>query len=133
MLQVTGSCHCRKVKWVATVPEACVVWVCNCSVCDMKANDHIIIPSKDFTLLTSPSAFTTYTFNTHQAKHTFCSTCGVQSFYTPRSNPDGRALNVRCLSREDTKLLHITTNQFNGKEWEAEIRKKAEIKSLSKL
>lgn len=23
------------------------------------------------------------------AKHTFCKTCGVQSFYTPRSNPDG--------------------------------------------
>lgn len=32
---------------------------------------------------------TTYTFNTHMAKHTFCKTCGVQSFYTPRSNPDG--------------------------------------------
>jgi len=32
---------------------------------------------------------TTYTFNTHQAKHTFCRTCGVQSFYQPRSNPDG--------------------------------------------
>lgn len=32
---------------------------------------------------------TTYTFNTHRAQHTFCKTCGVQSFYTPRSNPDG--------------------------------------------
>lgn len=32
---------------------------------------------------------TTYTFNTRAAKHTFCKTCGVQSFYTPRSNPDG--------------------------------------------
>ena len=32
---------------------------------------------------------TTYTFNTHAAKHTFCKICGVQSFYTPRSNPNG--------------------------------------------
>ncbi|PIO61116.1 hypothetical protein TELCIR_17369, partial [Teladorsagia circumcincta] len=31
---------------------------------------------------------TTYTFNTHRAKHKFCSICGVQSFYVPRSNPD---------------------------------------------
>ena len=35
---------------------------------------------------------TTYTFNTGKAKHTFCSICGVQSFYTPRSNPDGRGM-----------------------------------------
>lgn len=31
---------------------------------------------------------TTYRFNTGAAKHRFCSICGVQSFYHPRSNPD---------------------------------------------
>lgn len=39
---------------------------------------------------------TTYTFNTHVAKHTFCKTCGVQSFYTPRSNPDGYGMTSQC-------------------------------------
>lgn len=34
-------------------------------------------------------SITTYTFNTHKAQHTFCKRCGVQSFYTPRSNPGG--------------------------------------------
>lgn len=34
-------------------------------------------------------SITTYTFNTHKAQHTFCKRCGVQSFYSPRSNPGG--------------------------------------------
>ena len=40
---------------------------------------------------------TTYTFGSHTAKHTFCSVCGVQSFYHPRSNPDGVAVTLDCL------------------------------------
>lgn len=45
-----------------------------------------LIPTFD---LQGEDNITTYTFNTHQAKHTFCKTCGVQCFYQPRSNPDG--------------------------------------------
>lgn len=40
---------------------------------------------------------TTYTFNTHAAKHTFCKVCGIQSFYTPRSNPDGYGMRERTV------------------------------------
>lgn len=39
----------------------------------------------------------TYTFNTGVARHTFCRTCGIKSFYVPRSNPDGIDVNVNCL------------------------------------
>ena len=55
----------------------------------MKQNHHFIVPKSRFTLLKGADKITTYTFNTHIAKHTFCSLCGVQSFYSPRSNPDG--------------------------------------------
>ena len=55
----------------------------------MKQNHHFIVPESRFTLLKGADKITTYTFNTHIAKHTFCSLCGVQSFYSPRSNPDG--------------------------------------------
>lgn len=68
-------------------------WVlvfCSCSVCHMKQNIHFIVPNHHFKLTKGSDKLTTYTFNTHQAKHTFCSICGVQSFYTPRSNPDGK-------------------------------------------
>ena len=39
----------------------------------------------------------TYTWNTHTARHTFCKLCGVQSFYHPRSNPDGVGVTLSCL------------------------------------
>ena len=55
----------------------------------MKTNLHFVVPKSKFTLLKGAENITTYTFNTHQAKHMFCKICGVQSFYVPRSNPDG--------------------------------------------
>lgn len=55
----------------------------------MKRNDHVIVPHGDFRLLSGEDKLTTYTFGTHTAKHLFCSVCGVQSFYQPRSNPHG--------------------------------------------
>lgn len=61
-----------------------------CSVLKLVARTSEKLPSQ-------PSHFswqgedniTTYTFNTGQAKHTFCKTCGVESFYSPRLDPNG--------------------------------------------
>ena len=53
---------------------------------------------------------TLYTFNTHQAKHTFCKICGVQSFYTPRSNPDGKGVAVHCLDAGTVSNVKITNH-----------------------
>uniref|UniRef100_A0A9J8CX39 Centromere protein V n=1 Tax=Cyprinus carpio carpio TaxID=630221 RepID=A0A9J8CX39_CYPCA len=58
-------------------------------MCTKKHNHHFIVPKSQFTLLQGSENITTYTFNSHMAKHTFCKTCGVQSFNTPLSNPDG--------------------------------------------
>ena len=55
----------------------------------MKQNHHFIIPKSNFKLIKGEECLVTYTFNTHKAKHMFCSVCGVQSFYIPRSNQDG--------------------------------------------
>ena len=44
-----------------------------------------------------------YTFNTHQAKHYFCSSCGIHPFYQPRSNPEGRGISLQCLDEEETR------------------------------
>ena len=84
-----GSCHCKRVEWEFDGKEDIVVWDCNCSICRQKGNQHIIIPKSNFRLLKGKQYITTYTFNTHKAKHKFCQVCGIQSFYNPRSNPDG--------------------------------------------
>ncbi len=92
---------------------------CNCSMCRMKANLHLIVPREHFTLLRGEDALTTYTFNTGVAKHTFCRTCGIHPFYVPRSHPDGVDVNVRCLDGDAMERFHVET--FDGANWEASV------------
>ena len=73
---------------------------------------------------------TCYKFNAHQAKHTFCSICGVQSFYAPRSNPDGKGINYRCLDPGTVNNVNIIP--FDGQNWEATMEANPSIKSRSK-
>ncbi len=89
---------------------------CNCSICSKAGYLHLIVPRDRFTLLSGREALTLYTFNTHTARHWFCSICGIKSFYVPRSHPDGLSINVRCLDPDTVE--HMTITQINGKEWE---------------
>lgn len=114
-----GGCHCRRVRWrVETSGNTLVCWQCNCTDCSMRGNIHFIVPAHKFTLLGDSDQFiTTYTFGTHTAKHTFCKVCGITSFYTPRSNPDGIAITYRCVDDAAT-LSHFEIRQYDGKNWE---------------
>ncbi|KAL7390023.1 hypothetical protein ABVT39_013638 [Epinephelus coioides] len=96
LVKHTGGCHCGAVRFEVLYSPDLHVFHCNCSICTKKQNHHFIVPKHHFTLLQGSDNLTTYTFNTHVAKHTFCKTCGVQSFYTPRSNPDGYGMTVSC-------------------------------------
>ena len=51
------------------------------------------------------------------ARHRFCATCGVKSFYHPRSNPDGIAVTFRCLDGWHA-MANVAWESFNGLEWE---------------
>lgn len=64
----------------------------------------------------SQEALSLYTFGTHTAKHYFCSTCGIGSFYIPRSNPDGYSVNARCLDEGTVKEMRVIP--FDGVNWE---------------
>ena len=68
---------------------------------------------------------TCYTFNTHKAQHLFCRTCGVQSFYKPRSNPDGVGVMPHCLDEGTVKSINMLA--FDGKNWEKCMKDKGEI------
>ncbi len=75
----------------------------------------MIVPKSKFTLLQGAENLTTYTFDSAEAKHKFCKTCGIKSYYIPRSNPDGLDVNVRCL---DPQPVELTIEKFDGQNWE---------------
>jgi hypothetical protein len=112
----TGGCHCGAVRWEVDLPDTFEVEDCNCSMCAMSGNIHVIVPASRFCLLRGRENLTEYTFNTGVAKHLFCKTCGIKSFYTPRSNPDGAAITWRCI--DDWQDLTVTVNRFDGQNWE---------------
>lgn len=121
MQTLTGSCHCGRIKFEVAVPKEIVVQECNCSICSRSGYLHLIVPRSDFKLLQGEDNLTTYTFDTHEAKHLFCKTCGIKSFYIPRSHPDGYSVNLRCL--DQSKFHSITVELFDGRNWEQNIHK----------
>ena len=112
-----GGCHCGAVRFEADAPRDAVVQACNCSICTMTAYLHLIVPAKRFRLATGQENLVSYRFNTGAAKHYFCKTCGIKSFYVPRSNPDGFSINVRCL--DDDSRARFRVESFDGQNWEA--------------
>ena len=112
-----GGCHCGAVRWEVDLPEAFEVEDCNCSICAMSGNIHVIVPASRFRIRQGTENLAEYTFNTGAAKHRFCKTCGIKSFYIPRSNPDGFAVTWRCIDGWET--LNATVNSFDGQNWEA--------------
>jgi hypothetical protein len=113
----SGGCHCGRVRFEVTAPARLEVSDCNCSICSKSGFLHLIVPADQFVLLSGRGDLTTYTFNTGVAKHTFCSHCGVKSFYIPRSHPDGVSVNARCIDSETVESMSITP--FDGRDWES--------------
>ena len=121
-----GGCHCGKVKFEVEAPEILAVSECNCSICSKSGYLHLIVAKSKFHMISGKENLQTYTFDTHEAKHLFCKTCGIKSFYIPRSHPDGISVNVRCL--DDSTIDGMNIEQFDGKNWEDNIHK---LKKLS--
>jgi hypothetical protein len=111
-----GSCHCGAVSFEAVAPRHLVAWDCNCSICHMKKNWHFVVPIANFTVTSGSDVVTEYQFNTKVAKHVFCSKCGVQAYYRPRSNPDGVAVTLACIPTKDIESSEI--KKFDGSNWE---------------
>ncbi|XP_028937722.1 centromere protein V [Ornithorhynchus anatinus] len=129
LVKHTGGCHCGAVRFEVWAAADLQVFDCNCSICRKKQNRHFIVPASRFKLLKGAENITTYTFNTHKAQHTFCKSCGVQSFYTPRSNPDGYGIAPHCL--DEGTVRSVVLEEFNGNEWEKAMMDHKTIQSKS--
>ena len=116
-MHIEGGCHCRAVRFEAEVPDAVEILDCNCSICSATGFRHLIVPHEDFTLVSGRDALTSYRFGTGAAEHLFCRTCGIKSFYQPRSHPAAWSVNLNAL--DDPGALRISVRSFDGRNWEA--------------
>jgi hypothetical protein len=111
----TGGCHCGRVRFEVIAPAKIQVLECNCSICAKAGYLHLVVPADRFTLLSGTEVLTSYGFNTHTAKHLFCSVCGIKSFYVPRADPGSRSVNVRCLDAGTVEEMSIV--EYDGRHW----------------
>lgn len=115
LIKYLGSCHCGAIKFSVEAAEIPEIEDCNCSICNMSGFLHLIVPKRNFKIISGQENLQRYSFNTGIAEHLFCKTCGIKAFYIPRSNPDGVDVNLRCLSPQPS---HYQLVRFDGKNWE---------------
>jgi len=116
LITVQGGCHCGAVRFEIHTKPMVELLECNCSICSATGHQHLFIPHDDFTLLTSAAQITSYRFGSQVAEHLFCKTCGIKSYYQPRSHPESYSVNYRCL--DDGVDLNPVYRQFDGRNWE---------------
>ena len=103
---ISGGCHCGAVRFRADLPDPPVPALdCNCSICRQTGFLHVIVPHEQFELITGRDALTSYRFGR---------TCGVKSFYQPRSHPDAWSVNAHCLDEP----VELAIETFDGRNWE---------------
>ncbi len=114
-----GGCHCGAVRFRLSLPGRIQVRRCNCSICRMTGYLHLTVAREDFTLLRGADALSEYRFNTGVARHLFCKTCGIKSFYVPRSHPEALSVHLGCVDLPDH--IEVQLGTFDGANWEDHI------------
>ena len=115
-IQVTGGCHCQAIRFKANVDPNSVILNCNCSICKMNRFQHLIVKHQNFNLIHGEHQLSNYRFNTKQAKHLFCQSCDIKSFYQPRSHPNSWSINANCI--DDFNPNEWNFMNFDGVNWE---------------
>jgi hypothetical protein len=116
-MKAEGGCHCGAVRFSVVFAEPPELLDCNCSVCSKSGFLHLIQAKDEFTLLRGAEALAEYRFGSGTARHLFCTTCGVKSFYVPRSHPDGFSVNWRAL--DSVEGVTPVIRPYDGRNWEA--------------
>jgi len=115
MFTCSGGCHCGRVKYEIEVPDKVIVHRCNCSICQKSGYLHLIVTADRFKLLNGEESLVDYRFHTGVARHLFCGSCGIKSFYVPRSHPESFSVNLNCIDLPDE--VDVTIEDFDGSNW----------------
>jgi len=117
-----GSCHCHRVKFTVTTTIDKVV-SCNCTICSKKGVLHHRVAPQQFNLVEGQEYLSLYQFDTKEAKHYFCNTCGIHPFSNPRAAPEMVSINVRCLDDFELESEEYEVVNFDGRNWESAVAK----------
>jgi len=107
-----ASCHCGAVVMELNLPNGIVnPRRCDCSICRRKGAIVASVRLSDIHIIKGDDVLTHYQFNTHTAKHYFCSVCGIYTHHQRRSNPEEYGYNVGCLENVNPFLIdHVPVN-----------------------
>ena len=113
---LNAFCHCGAVKLLMyfDLKEA-KIEKCNCSMCSRKFAAYVFVDVAELKVDDKSKSLKYYSFHTCQAKHFFCSICGIHTHHLMRVDPTKYAVNLACL--ENIKIedyQHIV--YWNGRE-----------------
>ncbi len=93
-----AACHCGGVRLSVELSDGLnSARRCTCSYCQMRGAIAVSAELSGIAILAGEDLLTSYSFNTHSAKHYFCSRCGIYTHHQRRSNPHQYGVNVACL------------------------------------
>ena len=93
-----AACHCGAVRFTVLLTDGLrTARRCNCSYCRMRGAVAVSANLDDIKVQQGEEALTLYQFNTGEAKHYFCSRCGIYAFHQRRSSPHQYGVNVACI------------------------------------
>jgi len=96
--ELNASCHCGAVRFRVVLTDGLkTIRRCNCSYCAMRGAVAVSANLGDIRVDEGEEKLTLYQFNTGQAKHYFCSICGIYTFHSRRSVPTQFGVNVSCI------------------------------------
>ncbi|MCJ2184170.1 GFA family protein [Novosphingobium sp. 1949] len=95
---VSCACHCGTVRFEATLVDGVTTARrCTCSICRMRGAVAVSVALGGIRFRAGEDNLTRYTFNTGEAQHFFCKTCGIYTHHQRRSNPDEYGVNLACI------------------------------------
>jgi len=93
-----GACHCGAVQFEVILTDGLnTARRCTCSMCRMRGAVAVSAQLAGLKITQGEDKLALYQFNTKQAKHYFCSVCGIYTHHQRRSNPEQFGINVACL------------------------------------
>ena len=95
---IEAACHCGTVKFRVVLSDGLnTARRCDCSYCTARGAVAVSAHLDGIDVYEGRENLTLYQFNTRQAQHYFCKTCGIYTFHRRRSNPNEYGVNVACL------------------------------------